>query len=282
MKIALLTLSACLFGLTSALAQTAKHDTVFFEDFNTGTLNRNIWNVEITGNTVNEEQQAYVDSAATIFFTDGKKIGAKNGALVLKAIYKPGHVSKEGKTYDFVSGRINTRDKKMFTYGSFSARMKIPGGGGLWPAFWMLGKGRWPDCGELDIMETVGDSSWSSNAVHGPGYFGNTPIVHRNPFPKGVDVSSWHIYTLDRTAQSLIFRVDGKVTYTVTRAMIEKYGKWVFDDPEFIILNFALGGGFPHSVNKADKPYFGITQSTVDKIKAGKAEVYVDWVLVTK
>ncbi|OOQ59240.1 glycoside hydrolase family 16 protein [Mucilaginibacter pedocola] len=277
-----LTLSILLLASTVALAQKAKKDTLFFEDFNAKTLNRNAWNVEVTGHTVNDEQQAYIDSAATIYTVDGKAIGAKKGALVLQPLYKPGHTSKEGNKYDFVSGRINTRNKKMFTYGSFSARMKIPGGAGLWPAFWLLGIGNWPECGEIDIMETVGDSSWTSNAVHGPGYFGNTPLVHRNPFAKGIDVSQWHVYTVDWTANSLTFKVDGKVTYTVTKAMAEKYGRWVFDTPKFVILNFALGGGFPHSVNKTEKPYYGLSQATVDMIKAGQAKTYVDWVLVTK
>jgi len=64
--------------------------------------------------------------------------------------------------------------------------------------------------------------------------------------------------------------------------MVEKYGRWAFDNPKFIILNFALGGGYPNGVNKVTQPYFGLSQSTVNKIKAGQAKVIVDWVLVTK
>jgi beta-glucanase (GH16 family) len=282
MQTKLLTLSALLVLSTAAIAQQNKKDTVFFENFNGKTLDRSKWNVEITGRTVNDEQQAYIDSAATIELINGKAHGAKNGALVLKALYKPGHTSKEGKKYDFVSGRINTRDKLMFTYGSASARMKMEDGAGLWPAFWALGKGKWPDCGEIDIMETVGDGSWTSNAVHGPGYFGNTPFVKRTNFAKGTDVTKWHIYSVDWTANSLTFKVDGRVTYTLTKAMTEKYGKWVFDEPKFLILNFALGGGFPNSVNKVTEPYYGLSQTTVNQIKEGKAIVYVDWVLVTR
>ena len=281
MKNQLLIISALLFGGT-AIAQQSKKDAVFFEDFNRKTLDRTKWNVEITGNTVNDEQQAYVDSAATLYFINGKAEGARNGALVIKAIYKPGHTSKEQKKYDFVSGRINTRDKMMFTYGTASARMKMADGAGLWPAFWALGKGSWPDCGEIDIMETVGDGSWISNALHGPGYFGNTPLVRRDTFMKGTDVTKWHIYGVDWTANSLVFKLDGKVTYTVTRAMVEKYGRWAFDNPKFLILNFALGGGYPNGVNKIKQPYFGLAQPTLDKIRAGNAKVIVDWVLVTR
>ncbi|RFZ82185.1 glycoside hydrolase family 16 protein [Mucilaginibacter terrenus] len=282
MKIPVLSISAVLLMCGAALAQQSRQDTIYFEDFNKSTLDRNKWNVEVTGHTVNDEQQAYIDSTATIYMIDGKAIGATHGALVLKPVFKPGHTSKEGKKYDFVSGRINTRDKMMFTYGTFSARMKIAGGEGLWPAFWALGKGKWPDCGEIDIMETVGDSTWTSNALHGPGYFGNTPLVYRNTFPKGTDVTQWHVYTVDWRENSLTFKVDGKVTYIVTRAMVEKYGKWSFDNPKFLILNYAIGGGYPAGVNKIKEPYYGLSQSSVDKIKAGKANVYVDWVLVTK
>lgn len=263
-------------------AQT-KTDTVFFDDFNGPTLNRNIWNVEVTGNTVNDEQEAYVDSSSVLYFVHGKEAeGAHNGALVIKAIYHPGYMSKEQKKYDFLSGRINSRKKMEFTYGTATARMKITYGAGLWPAFWALGEGNWPDCGEIDIMETVGDGGWISNALHGPNYFGNTPLVYRYYLPKHQDVDQWHTYSVDWTPDKLVFKTDGVITYTVNRAMVEHYGRWAFDNPKFLILNFALGGGYPNGVNKITSPYFGISQATVNKIKSGQAKVLVDWVLVTK
>ena len=285
MKIFRLTTIAALLIITSARAQQSQHktDTVFFEDFNEQTLDRTKWNVEITGNTVNDEQEAYVDSAATLYLVHGADAeGAKNGALVIKAVYHPGYTSKENKKYDFLSGRINTQQKMEFTYGTASARMKMASGAGLWPAFWALGNGNWPGCGEIDMMETVGDSSWISNALHGPNYFGNTPLAYRAFFPQGTDVTQWHVYSVDWTYDSIIFKLDGKVTYTVTRAMVEHYGRWAFDNAKFIILNFALGGGYPGGVNKVKAPYYGISQATVNKIKAGEAKVLVDWVLVTK
>jgi beta-glucanase (GH16 family) len=269
--------------LCTMAQQKTKTDTVFFEDFNGNNLDRSKWNVEITGNTVNDEQQAYVDSSSVLYMVHGKDAeGATNGALVIKPIYHPGYTSKEQKKYDFISGRINTRSKMEFTYGSASARMKMSSGAGLWPAFWALGNGKWPDCGEIDMMETVGDSSWISNALHGPNYFGNTPLAYRYIFPKGMDVDQWHVYSLDWTPDLLVFKTDGATTYTVTRAMVEHYGRWAFDNAKFIILNFALGGGYPGGVNKIKAPYYGISQATVDKIKAGQAKILVDWVLVTK
>lgn len=274
---------AFIVSVPSIAQQKTKADTVFFEDFNSKNLDRSKWNVEVTGETVNDEQQAYVDSASVLYMIHGKAAeGAKNGALMIKPKYLPGYTSKEQKKYDFISGRINTRAKMEFTYGSASARMKLTSGEGLWPAFWALGEGEWPACGEIDMMETVGDGSWISNAMHGPNYYGNTPLTFRYFLPKKSTVNDWHIYSVDWTPDKMVFKTDGEVTYTVTKAQVEHYGKWAFDNPKFIILNFALGGGYPNGVNKIAKPYFGISQATVDKIKAGQAKVLVDWVLVTK
>ena len=104
----------------------------------------------LPGNTVNDEQQAYVDSSSVLYMVHGKDAeGAKNGALVIKAIYHPGYTSKEQKKYDFLSGRINTRKKMEFTYGTASARMKIASGAGMWPAFWALGKASGPIAAKL-------------------------------------------------------------------------------------------------------------------------------------
>ncbi len=282
MKIYILTAIVALSVSTSANAQQSKPktDTIFFEDFNEKALDRSKWNVEISGRVNNDEQEAYVDSAATAYLVNGADAeGAINGALVIKGIYKPGTTSTENKKYDFISARLNTENKMEFSHGTASARMKMAGGAGLWPAFWTLGNGSWPDCGEIDIMETIGDSSWQSNALHGPG---NLPLVNRNTFPPGTDVTQWHIYSVERTANTIVFKLDGKVTYTATRAMVEHYGRWAFDDPEFIILNLALGGNYPAGENKVSAPYYGLPESTVNKIKAGEAKVMVDWVLVTK
>ena len=105
--------------------------------------------------------------------------GAENGALVLQARYKPGFVTFDKKKFDFVSGRIDTRGKFEFANGTASARMKLPAGSGFWPAFWALGNGKWPDTGEIDIMENVGEMDWTSVALHGPKYSGGFRIAIR-------------------------------------------------------------------------------------------------------
>jgi beta-glucanase (GH16 family) len=258
-------------------------DTLFFDDFSGPSLDRSKWNVIITGWNVNNEQQAYVDSSETIYTVRGPDAaGASNGALVLHPRFRPGFVTPEGKRFDFISGRIDTRGKVEFTHGTISARMKLPAGSGFWPAFWLLGNGRWPDSGEIDIMESVGESDWTSVALHGPGYSGETPLVNKVFSSPDKDASSWHIYSVDWTQQGIVFRVDGTIIYRATRTMVEHYGRWAFDNPKYIILNFALGGAYPFKTNGVKIPYSGIPESTVELIKADKARVLVDWVLVTR
>jgi len=131
-------------------------------------------------------------------------------------------------------------------------------------------------------MEYIGESDWASAAVHGSGYSGETPFVNRLYFTGKNDVTQWHIYAVDWTRDSLVFKYDGVPMFRVTRAMAEHYGKWAFDNPEFLVLNFALGGGYPAKINGAKTPYFGLPASTVEAIKRGQCKLMVDWVKVVK
>jgi beta-glucanase (GH16 family) len=257
-----------------AQQKNASKKVVFFDDFSGKELDRTKWNAEITGNHFNNELQAYVDSSATFFI--------QNNALVLKPCYAPGFVTKDKQKFDFISARLNTQNKFDFTYGTAEARIKLTAGAGLWPAWWLLGNGLWPETGEIDVMEYVGEKDWPSAAVHGSGYFGETPFVNRQYFPANNDVTQWHIYAVDWTPESLIFKYDGIIMFRVTKAMANHYGKWSFDNSKFLILNFALGGAFPVKINGIKKPFYGMPESTLDLIKQQKATMTVDWVRVTQ
>lgn len=263
--------------------QVASPTDLFFDDFSSGQLDRSKWNVIVTGRTVNNEQQAYVDSTDTITVGSGPETqGAENGALVIRARRRPGFKTPEGRALDFISGRLESRSKFEFTYGTAAARIKLTAAAGLWPAFWALGTGRWPATGEMDIMENVGDPAWTNFALHGPGYSGNTPLVSRQHFTRGGDITGWHVYSMDWTSDSLVFKVDGAEEYRVTRAMVEQHGAWAYDNPKFLIVNLALGGQYPQSVNNVTEPYVGLPESTVNLIEADKAVMLVDWVRVTR
>ena len=279
----LLAASACTAPEDGTDGAAPGEDVVFLDGFDGPGLDRSSWNVVGPDFWVNNEQQAYVDSAAVLRIVRGDSAaGAEGGALLIQAHPKPGTVGAEGRVFDFISGRINTRGKVEFTYGSAAARMKLPPGSGLWPAFWVLGTGDWPATGEIDVMEYVGETGWISHALHGPDYHGDTPLVERYAFPGGEDATGWHVYAVDWTPDSLVFRVDGEPTYRVGRADVERYGPWAFDNPKFLILNLALGGVYPQAVNGAEVPYPGLPAATVDRIEAGEAVVLVDWVRVTR
>jgi beta-glucanase (GH16 family) len=258
-------------------------EVIFFDDFSTSSLDRKKWNAEITGMHVNNELQAYVDSAATISIVSGKDAeGAENGALVLKPVYAPNFTTTDGQKFDFISGRINTRSKVEFTYGSFSARIKLTEGAGLWPAWWMLGNGNWPETGEIDIMEYVGEKDWASAAVHGKGYSGDAGIVDRLYFPANNDVTKWHVYTVDWTPDSLVFKYDDIPMLRVTKPMTQFFGEWAFSNPKYLILNFAVGGVYPFKINGIKEPYYGLSATALETIKSGKSKMLVDWVKVIK
>jgi ribosomal protein L3 len=173
--------------------------------------------VIITGDHFNDELQAYIDSASTLFI--------ENGSLVFRPQYSPGFITKDGKHFDFTSARITTQNKFDFAYGTAEAKIKLTKGSGLWPAWWMLGNQIWPTTGEVDIMENTGESDWANAAVHGPGYSGETPFVNRQYFNASNDVTNWHVYAVDWSPTEMIFKYDGVTMFRVTKTMINHYAK---------------------------------------------------------
>ena len=262
-----------------AQAEQPAREVVFADEFDAPTLDRNNWNVVGPGFWVNNEQQAYVDDPATVAIVEGVS-GAEGGALMLRPLFRPGIDPHPERKADFVSGRIDSKGKFDFTYGRAEARIRMPDAVGVWPAFWLLGNGEWPGTGEIDIMEYVGEKDWTGVALHGPGYSGETPLVNKFFFPPGTDVTDWHVYAVEWTRDAILFEIDGRLTYRVTRPMVEHYGEWRFDTPKHVILNFAMGGAYPFKTNGIDKPYNGVPQETVDKVKAGEVAMLVDWVRV--
>lgn len=283
--------SACIvFGvlispgfITACLAESPT--TIFFDNFDTAELDRTKWNVIVTReHTYNGEQQAYVDSPEVIHLVPAEQApGSNGGALIIQAKQVAGHqVPEQGRSFEFISGRLNTQGKVEVAGGTIAARMKLPAGSGLWPAFWMLGSDPWPECGEIDIMECVGETDWAGVALHGPDYSGETPLVNKFFFTKEASVTDWHVYSVDWSPEQLLFKIDDRLVYRVTRPMVENYGEWKFDDKKFLILNLAIGGAYPAKTNGIKEPRYGLPDKTVQLIKAGKAKVLVDWVRITQ
>jgi beta-glucanase (GH16 family) len=266
----------CVLILQLQLDAQSNKKVLFFDDFTSANLDRSKWNVIITGDHFNDELQAYIDSASTLF--------VENGCLVFRPQYSPGFITKDGKRFDFTSARITTQNKFDFAYGTAEAKIKLTKGSGLWPAWWMLGNQIWPATGEIDIMENIGESDWANVAVHGPGYSGETPFVNRQYFNASNDVTNWHVYAVEWSPTEMIFKYDGIVMYKVSKTMINHYGKWVFDEPKHLLLNFAVGGIYPAKINgiKGKGVKYGLPESTAELIKNSKVKMWVDWVKVSR
>lgn len=152
---------------------------------------------------------------------------------------------------DINSGRINTRGKIEIQYGYIEACIKFNNGTGLWPAFWMLGNNlRWPDCGEIDIMEWV---NWNPNAIygtlHGPNYCGGNPYGSGgcNLLNKPL-YNEYHKYAIEWKPKCIKWYIDDILFFTATENELKRLknnAKWVFDDRRFyLLLNMAVGGNF--------------------------------------
>lgn len=205
------------------------------DEFDGAEIDRTRWCLE-TGYTgaSNAELEIYTDRP--------ENLRLENGMLVIEARQE----LLQG--YRYTSGRLSTRGLHAWTYGRFEARLKLPFGQGLWPAFWMLGddvaKTGWPDCGEIDIMEAIGKApAMVRGTIHGPGYFRDDNIGLDYFLPGQRLADNFHLFAVEWEPDQIRWYVDDKLFSTLTPRDVP--GKWVFDHPFYIILNVAVGGAWP-------------------------------------
>lgn len=199
------------------------------------------WTLE-TGDNVNNHERQYYTSGTRNAALDGQ------GHLVITARKEnPGGYQCWYGSCQYTSARLNTAGKFNAQYGHVEARMKIPRGQGMWPAFWMLGTPvNWPDSGEIDVMENVGfEPSTVHGTIHGPGYSGSGGIGAGYSLPGGqAFADAFHTFAVDWAPDSITWSVDGNVYQRRTPADLG--GRtWVFNKPFFLILNLAVGGYWP-------------------------------------
>lgn len=153
----------------------------------------------------------------------------------------------------FTSARIKTQGLFEQAYGRFEARIKMPWGPGIWPAFWLLGSNietvGWPQCGEIDIMEYRGQQpNLINGTVHGPGYSGGNSVTKIYGFQNNRFDVDFHLFAVEWGKDYLRFYVDDVLYQEIKPEDLS--GPWVFNNSFFMILNVAVGGnyvGFPTS-----------------------------------
>lgn len=175
----------------------------------------------------------------------------QNGNLVITA-QRETYTGAEGTTRDYTSARLKTQNLFSQAYGRFEARIKIPAGQGMWPAFWMLGSDittiGWPKCGEVDIMENIGKQpSVIYGSLHGPSSISRTSTEFGTfKLPAGENFADdFHVYAIEWEPGTVRFYVDSNLYGTFEKASWPANGTWAFDHPFFIILNVAVGGDWP-------------------------------------
>jgi beta-glucanase (GH16 family) len=219
-----------------------KTQLVLAEEFDSGTApNSSIWSYDIgTGSNGwgNNEFQYYTNRP--------QNIKIENGVLKITAI------KEQFMGSGYTAARILTKGKFEQKYGRIEARIKMPLGKGLWPAFWMLGANSntviWPQCGEIDIMEYLGNNPTTIfGTVHGPGYYGGNAVSKNYSLPNNRFDNDFHIFGIEWDENQINYYVDNVLYNQITPAKVP--GEWVFNQPFYIILNMAVGGNFPGPPN---------------------------------
>ena len=257
MRVQTAVLKTFVFALVLTLTNCSNEETqtvatytnlVMSDEFDVeGAPNSEIWNYDI-GTGVNgwgnNELQYYTDRP--------ENVTVQNGLLVISAIQEDYNGSS------FTSAKLLTKGKFSQAYGRFEARIKVPGGSGLWPAFWLLGENidvdGWPQCGEIDIMEyRRQEPTKVSGSIHGPGYSGET--IPQGQVTKSYDLGNdrydagFHVFGIEWSPDYINYYIDDVLYNQLTPADVT--GEWVFDDqPLYLIMNVAVGGNYPGPPNE--------------------------------
>ncbi len=255
-----------------SVSSYTEEDLVWKDDFSGNKLNMNDWNYEYHDKGwVNNELQSYIDSEKNIY--------VKDGYLVIQALKE---TAADGSV-TYTSGRVNTQNKHDYTYGKFEARLKVPAGKGFLPAFWMMSTdenlyGQWPKCGEIDIMEVLGDKT---NENHGTLHFGEPHTQRQGTYAlsSGDFSKEFHVYSCEWEPGEIRFYIDGNLYYTTKDWFTKKAGfgevtyPAPFDQNFYMILNLAVGGNWPGNPDETTK-FDANAQLVVDYVKVYQKQNY--------
>ncbi len=230
------------------------------------------------------------------YYTDRRENSAQDGDghLVITATTENTATTAYTCHYgacEYTSARLLTLNKFSFMYGRAEARLKLPSGQGIWPAFWTLGANfetvNWPGSGEIDIMENIGrEPNIVHGTVHGPNYSGGNGIGGGYTLTTALS-EDFHVYAIEWEPDEIRWYVDGIHYFTVTRDQIETAGNtWVYDHPFFFIMNVAVGGywpGYPDATSTfpqtMEADYVRVYQApdSAERFEAGFEDTFSGW-----
>jgi beta-glucanase (GH16 family) len=207
-----------------------------------------IWQDEFEGEKVNLDNWLFNTGASgwgnneRQFYTDRpENARVEDGLLVIEARQEEYLGSK------YTSARMITQYRHSWAYGRVEARMKLPTGQGIWSAFWMLGEDidqvGWPACGEIDIMENIGEPDTVYGTLHGPGYSAGDGVGLSYRYKGSALHEDFHVYAVEWSEGEIRWYLDDELFLVLTERDV--FGEWVYDHPFFIILNLAVGGTWP-------------------------------------
>ena len=241
------------------------------DEFDGKTLDETKWNREVhEPGWTNNELQEYTTSDENIF--------VRNGNLVLKAVKS----ERNGKPY-YTSGKVQGWNKTQFQYGKVVVSAKVPEGKGLWPAIWMMPNqeskyGQWPKCGEIDIMESLGnDTTVSYSTIH----YGEPHAEQQGTIEKKGDESfsaKFHEYSVEWEPGEMRFYTDGELVltcndwFTAVEGGDDKPYPAPFDQPFYVQLNLAVGGDWPG--NPDETTNFDNAEFQIDYVRVYQKAAY--------
>jgi beta-glucanase (GH16 family) len=197
------------------------------------------WNLINKGDGFGNNELEFYTNRTANGYHDG------DGLLVIKVI-KEAYMGRQ-----YTSARLESNSKFQHLYGRYEARLQLPHGQGIWPAFWMLGNNigsaGWPTCGEIDIMENIGkEPSIVHGSLHGPGYSGGNPLGQAYTLPSGATYADgFHVFAVEWELNVVRFYMDDILYGTKTPADTPSGARWVYDHPFYLLLNVAVGGNWP-------------------------------------
>jgi len=221
----------------TAIWDRAGWGIAWHDEFDGPELDLKNWTFDIGGGGWgNQEWEAYTDRP--------KNVRIENGMLVIEARQEEATFS--GRPYS--SARIKTQGLHAWQYGRIEARIKLPYGQGIWPAFWMLGENisskGWPGSGEIDILEFIGrEPDHIYATVHAPGYSGGNGVGSNITISADSLKNDFHIYAIEWEENEIRWYFDDQQYFKITPEDVPD--QWIFDHPFFLILNLAVGGGWP-------------------------------------